>query len=215
MKNNYKDFPQSLKVSNMSPLDAKSMVNSLNELTDLGQDDNKAYTYYRGMTIYCHEDKKKYEWTDNLKERTKLLDSDFVYPRGTEFDGVDYSGLSFNFVEYKTAQEDLLIENLVIKRKIIQFNKLYLDANNNTVNHKLNIDVIADIKFIFPKKLYNQSCPVIFSPIELMIFGIISSFEIVDNNSFKLNNWSNYQNLSEEDMIHVIIEYSESDGLRN
>ena len=61
MKNNYKDFPQSLKVSNMVPLDAKSMVNSLSELTDLGQDDNKAYTYYRGMTIYCHENKKKYE----------------------------------------------------------------------------------------------------------------------------------------------------------
>lgn len=215
MKNNYKDFPQSLKVSNMAPLDAKSMVNSLSELTDLGQDDNKAYTYYRGMTIYCHENKKKYEWTDNLKDRTKLLQRDFKYPRGVEFDGIDYSGLSFNFVEYKTAPEEIIIDDLIVKRKLINMSKSMLNSSQNILIHNLDISIITDIKFIFPNKLYLEGCPVIFTPIELMIFGIISSFEIIDNNSFRLNNWENYQSMKDFDIVYIIIEYTESNGLRS
>ena len=215
MKNNYKDFPQSLKVSNMAPLDAKSMVNSLSELTDLGQDDNKAYTYYRGMTIYCHEDKKKYEWTDDLKERTKLLQRDFKYPRGVEFDGIDYSGLSFNFVEYKTGQEELTIEDVIIKNKVLKISKSLLDSTDGIITHGLSISMLTDIKFIFPKKLYSEGAPVVFTPIELMIFGIISSFEIINSNSFRLNNWANYQNLIDTDIINIIIQYTESNGLRS
>ena len=75
--------------------------------------------------------------------------------------------------------------------------------------------MLTDIKFIFPKKLYSEGAPVVFTPIELMIFGIISSFEIINSNSFRLNNWANYQNLIDTDIINIIIQYTESNGLRS
>lgn len=101
MDSNYSDFPQSLKVGNQAPLDAKTMVNTIEELKDLGIDNYKAFTYYRGMLITCLEDNKIYQWTDNLQGKEKILPEDFVYPNVPPFGGINYSGLIFNFVEFK------------------------------------------------------------------------------------------------------------------
>lgn len=98
MDSNYGDVQQSFKMSSQAPLDSKSMVNRITDLTD--NVNEKAFTYYRGMKVFCHQDKKTYEWTDNLvSEQTKLLPENFVYPTGSEYDGINYSGLEFNFVE--------------------------------------------------------------------------------------------------------------------
>lgn len=209
MKSNYKDFPQSLKVSTMAPLDGKNIANTLLELQDLGLNSNKVFTYYRGMVVYCHEDKNRYEWTDDLTDKDLLLSQNYKYPRGAEFDGVNYSGLSFNFAKQEAVGSSIIIDDIRTKNKSIKFSKTSLIALDGLVNHQLNIDLIVSIDFIFPKKIYTENCPFSFNNIELMIFGIITSFEVIDNNSFKLNNWTNYQNTLDDDEINCIINYTE------
>ena len=104
MDSNYGDVAQSWRMSSQAPLDAKTMVNRLTDLTDLGTGNTKPFLYHRGMKIYCHQNKKSYEWTDDLNDnQTKLLTNDFVYPTGSEYDGINYQGLSFNFVEVQTV----------------------------------------------------------------------------------------------------------------
>lgn len=103
------DIPQSLRVPQMAPLDDKNHVNLISELTDLGPNNSKVFTYYRGMIIYCHENKKRYEWTDLLEDAEGLLDQNFKYPRGIFYDGTNYSNLEFNFIEYNIPEHNLII----------------------------------------------------------------------------------------------------------
>lgn len=101
MENNYSDYPQSLNVKLQAPIDAKMMVSTLDELKDLGVRNYKAFTYYNGMIINCLENSKWYQWTSNLEGKTeKLLDEDFIYPEGVEFEGFNYSEVAFNFIEF-------------------------------------------------------------------------------------------------------------------
>ena len=79
---NYINVENARYLAAQSPLDSKLQVNTLEELKDLGKDNQKAFTYYRGMIIYCHENKTRYEWTDDLNEKQKLLSSDYIYPNG-------------------------------------------------------------------------------------------------------------------------------------
>lgn len=100
MDKNYSDFPQSLKVAAPAPLDAKSLAFTLEELKDLGDDDVKAFTYFRGMIVQCQENGKMYQWSDIFRDDDiKLLSEDFTYPTKSILNGFDYSGLKFNFVE--------------------------------------------------------------------------------------------------------------------
>lgn len=101
MDKNYVDYPQSLDVCGPAPLDAKSFAFTLEELSDLGKDNYKAFKYYRGFIILCQEDGKFYQWTDDLEGRNdKLLPEDFIYPEGLEMNDMDYSNLAFNFVVF-------------------------------------------------------------------------------------------------------------------
>jgi len=106
MEDNFSDFPQSLRTNSQSPLDAKQMFYSLEELKDLGNDNYKAYTYYNGMIAVCQEDGKWYQWTSDFRNRTKVLEQDFVYPEGIVFGGYNYSGVAFNFVEFVRDGKD-------------------------------------------------------------------------------------------------------------
>lgn len=100
MDSNYGQVGQSWEMSSQAPLDSKSMVNSLLDLTDLGTGNTKPFLYYRGMKIYCHQDRNTYEWTDNLSaNQTTLLPNNFTYPSGSTYDNINYSGLEFNFVK--------------------------------------------------------------------------------------------------------------------
>lgn len=102
MKENYNDFPQSLKVSNMAPLDAKQAFSTIEELKDLGLDSFKAFTYYKGMITSVIENGNLYIWTDEFNDNSvKILDQDFTYPPDTVFLGYNYSEKDFNFVLFK------------------------------------------------------------------------------------------------------------------
>jgi hypothetical protein len=101
MVTNYADTAQSYKVAGQAPLDAKYSVNTIQELIDLGVDDEKAFTYYRGMTVFLQEEKKLLIWTDNIPNGVVgYLPTNFTYPPNSEYDGIIYSGLEFNFIPF-------------------------------------------------------------------------------------------------------------------
>ena len=101
MDSNFSNTAQSYKMAGQAPLDAKMMVNKLSDLLDLGEDNNKAFTYHRGMIVFCHEAKNFFIWIDEFPENIyKLLPTDFQYPNGAVYDGEDYSYKKFNFVKF-------------------------------------------------------------------------------------------------------------------
>lgn len=85
----------------MSPLDPKSLFQTLDEMKDLGEQNSKAFTYYEGMEAFCVETNKSYRWQEVLYGYSGLLNVNFTYPPNTVVDGKDYSGKSFNFISQK------------------------------------------------------------------------------------------------------------------
>lgn len=101
MDSNFSDVAQSYRIGGQAPLDSKNLVNKLSDLKDLGTNNFKAFTYYRGMVIFCNETKTWYTWVDVfVPNMPKLLQNDFEYPSGSVYDSEDYSYKKFNFVNY-------------------------------------------------------------------------------------------------------------------
>ena len=95
------NIPAGLKVPTQTPLDAKLHVASQAVLSNLGSNNNLAYTYYEGMIVYCVAQKTRWEWREVGGTGTKLLVTDFTYPNNLVVDGVTYSNRIFNF--YQTS----------------------------------------------------------------------------------------------------------------
>lgn len=133
MESNFSNTPQSYNVAGQAPLDSKLIANTLDELT--GVNASKAHTYYRGMRVYCQEDNKTYEWTDQLDGKIKLLPEPYVYPDNTIYDNIDYSLKSFNFVEVLTQySENERAEYLENEGSGVS---LYNGVNQDTKNSKI------------------------------------------------------------------------------
>ena len=113
------DIPTKLRVPAQLALDAKSVVTTLSQLQTLGTDNSLAYTYYKGMEVLCSEDLGIYRWRPvNEGETGGTLPSNFTYPVGIiSEDGVDYSGITYNFFK-ETA---LTVENLT---ELVQINNV-------------------------------------------------------------------------------------------
>lgn len=99
---NYNDVQIGLRVVAQIPLDQKTYFVSEDTLKDLGPEDSLAFTYYKGMTVYCVLEKSRYEWTEST---TGLLPTSFTYPSNLIVNGVDYSNKQYNFV-FTTARGD-------------------------------------------------------------------------------------------------------------
>lgn len=97
------NIPAGLKVPTQTPLDAKLHVASQAVLSNLGTDNNLAYTYYEGMIVYCVAEKTRWEWREVVGVGTKLLGTDFTYPNNLIVDGVTYSNKIFNFYQTSLA----------------------------------------------------------------------------------------------------------------
>jgi len=88
-----------LKIPAQIPLDAKLYSASQSVLTNLGTDNNLAYTYYSGMIVYCVQEKTRWEWREVVGSEEGLLPSNFQYPTGLFVFGIDYSNKIYNFFE--------------------------------------------------------------------------------------------------------------------
>ena len=111
------DIPTKLRVPAQLALDAKTIVTSLSQLQTLGTNNNLAYTYYKGMPVICSEDLGIYRWRPVKEGETGgTLASNFTYPVGIiSEDGVDYSGITYNFFKETTLTAENLTELVQIK----------------------------------------------------------------------------------------------------
>ena len=108
-----------LNIPSQIPLDVKSY--SANELilSDLGDNFNLAYTYYKGLKVFCFEEQTTWEWKEVLsgQENTGLIEDDFVYPANIITFGVDYSNKTYNFFKVETPLVSTFVEegdNIII-----------------------------------------------------------------------------------------------------
>jgi len=102
MKNEI-DISTGLRVPLQIPLDVKLFCKSEALLSDLGAENNLAYTYYDGLVVMCQEERSKWEWKeDDGSDQVKLLENNFVYPAGWNVNDINYSLKSYNFFEVFT-----------------------------------------------------------------------------------------------------------------
>lgn len=89
-----------LYVNSQIPLSVKEYFPDEASMLNLGQDNHKAYSYFKGMIVYCVEERKRYEWREVLEDEpvAGMLEDGFTYPNGlSPVFGVDYSGKTYNF----------------------------------------------------------------------------------------------------------------------
>lgn len=89
----------SLENGGQGPLDSKTHFLTINEMTNLGDNNEKVFKYYEGMPAYCVENNTEYRWRERTTNETEssLLNQDYVYPDGAIYDDIDYSQRAFNF----------------------------------------------------------------------------------------------------------------------
>lgn len=115
---NSNDSIVGIRVSTQLPLDVKTHKDSEAVLADLGENNNLAYTYYKGMLVYCVAERTEWEWREPIvSNETGLLPSNFTYPSGLIVGGVDYSNKEYNFfpkLSLSSAQFQKTIDTLDI-----------------------------------------------------------------------------------------------------
>lgn len=111
------DIKTGLRVVSQEPLDAKAWTKTSAFLTNLGVNDNLAYSYYKGLKVYCADENVTYIWRLPLNEEEEgLLENNFVYPADLTINGINYSIGSYNFFLFQEGGggggEQIPIQNL-------------------------------------------------------------------------------------------------------
>lgn len=129
----YNDIPVGLRVPASMPLDAKLWVKSSVDLESLGSANNLAYTYYKGMRIYCADEKEIYEWmpVSEAGSLPSLLDDNFTYPSGYNINGVNYSNVAYNLFKIPQAW-DIVIPVIPEVDNVGSGADIYKGLNSNT-----------------------------------------------------------------------------------
>jgi hypothetical protein len=93
------NVPLGYNIPSQIPLDVKTYVNDEDSLKDLGAGNYKAFTYVKGLIIYCALEKTRYEWTEVTSENngSGLLDTNFQYPASHSAFNINYSNAFYNF----------------------------------------------------------------------------------------------------------------------
>lgn len=97
----YNNIIGGLNIPTQIPLDVKTISLTESALASLGTGNNKAFTYYDGLKVYCLDTRKMYEWREvGVGEaNTGLVTLDFTYPNNIVSFGITYSNKIFNFFE--------------------------------------------------------------------------------------------------------------------
>jgi hypothetical protein len=139
------NIPTKLRLPAQLPLDAKTTVATLSELETLGTNDNLAFTYYKGMLVYCTENDKFYQWRPVEEGDTGgTLASDFTYPNGIiSEDGIDYSNAIYNFFEkvYLTPEN---VESFVNLYNVGNGSKIYKEGTRFDLKTISSPNIIID-----------------------------------------------------------------------
>jgi hypothetical protein len=108
----YSNILGGLNILSQIPLDIKTYSKDENTLSNLGTGSNLAYSYYKGLVVYCAEEKTSWKWEEVLvgQENTGLLTTDFQYPNGIETFEIDYSNKKYNFFQVEIPLISTFIE---------------------------------------------------------------------------------------------------------
>ena len=103
----YKNIPLGLRTQTQIPLDVKEYVQNESLLSNLGVNGQLAYTYTKGLVVYCIEESTRWEWTEVKPglEDTGLINQDFIYSDNHIAFGIDYSNKRYNFVKVISGSE--------------------------------------------------------------------------------------------------------------
>ena len=101
----YKNIPLGLRTQTQIPLDVKEYIQNESLLSNLGVNGQLAYTYTKGLVVYCIEESTRWEWTKVKPglEDTGLINQDFIYPDNHIAFGIDYSNKRYNFFPYNQS----------------------------------------------------------------------------------------------------------------
>ena len=103
----YTNIPTGLKITTQIPLDVKEYIQNESLLSNLGVNGQLAYTYTKGLVVYCIKESTRWEWTEVKPglEDTGLINQDFIYPDNHVAFGIDYSNKRYNFVKVTSGSE--------------------------------------------------------------------------------------------------------------
>jgi hypothetical protein len=112
----YSNITGGLNIPAQIPLDTKAYAQNEDALADLGLNNNKAFSYFDRLKVFCKDEKTVWEWREVLvgEENTGLVDQDFTYPSDIVVDGVTYSNKKYNFYEVKVITEDNIGDYLTV-----------------------------------------------------------------------------------------------------
>lgn len=138
--------PTGLIIPSQIPLNNKEYFLSESILSDLGDNNELAFTYYKGMLAYCAEENTWYEWKEVEPNDNTLLPINFTYPNGWIAEGIDYSNKLYNFNKIEhivrlIGISDSQLSLPVTKAQLITY-ILSLPASERTIDQntsKLNI----------------------------------------------------------------------------
>lgn len=147
------DTPQNYKASGQQPLDSKIIFKSKEIFfTYIETKPFYAFDFYKGLIIYFQLEETFYIWENpfskSFNQNNKLLSENFIYPDGSVYAGLDYSGVAYNLIEYSYN-----IENLGSWSASDNTNTIIIEINQGQSNF-FNSQQILDIfpsadRFIF------------------------------------------------------------------
>jgi hypothetical protein len=91
------DIAAGLRVPRQVPLDTKGFCVSEAVLSNLGPQNNLAFTYHDGLIVTCNQERTSWEWREAAIGEEGLVENNFTYPVGWIVFGVNYSLKNFNF----------------------------------------------------------------------------------------------------------------------
>ena len=98
-------IPTGLVINSQIPLDNKLYFLNEASLSNLGELDNFAFIYYKGMVAYCAQEDTSYKWKEIQEAEEGLLNNNFIYPDNWIKEGIDYSNKAYNFVAVTSGSE--------------------------------------------------------------------------------------------------------------
>ena len=98
-------IPTGLVINSQIPLDNKLYFLNEASLSNLGELDNFAFIYYKGMVAYCAQEDTSYKWKEIQEAEEGLLNNNFIYPDNWIKEGIDYSNRAYNFVAVTSGTE--------------------------------------------------------------------------------------------------------------
>jgi hypothetical protein len=137
------DIPTGLRVPSQVPLDSKAFSLNQTILSNLGVNNNLAFTYFEGLEVTCIQERTKWEWKEVEPGDTLLIGSSFTYPSNWIVEGIDYSNRIFNFVKVETivpppVDQNNYVRNLYINQADLEIDEETGKPTLSSINQYIN-----------------------------------------------------------------------------